>query len=116
MHELPIIKTIYKTVIDQATRENANKVLNVYLEIGELRDFIPDLLKKYWAYVTKDSIASESNLLIREIKAKAKCGKCGEEYYIDTLDVENSKCPKCGYDMGELIQGRELVIYGIQIE
>lgn len=116
MHELPIIKTIYKTVIEHAEKENAKRIINVYLEIGELRDFIPELLKKYWTFVTKDSIASESNLLIREIKASAICGKCGSEYEIDTNAIDEAKCPKCGYDKGKLIHGRELIIYGIQVE
>lgn len=115
MHELPIIKTIYKTVIKYAKDNNAEKVINVYLEIGVLRDFVPELLKKYWNYITEGDIAEGSNLLIREIPAVARCKKCKTEYQIDLNNIVNSNCPKCGCDTGELIKGRELYIYGIQI-
>lgn len=116
MHELPIIKTVFKMVMEYAEKEKAKQINTVYLEIGELRDFVPDYLKKYWEYISIDTIAQDSKLLIREIKPVARCGKCKTEYEINTSDLYNNKCPKCGYDKGELIKGRELIIYSIEIE
>lgn len=116
MHELPIIKTVFRNVLEYANRENAEKVNKVYLEVGVLRDFVPELMKKYWAYIVKGSIAEGSTLLLRELPAVAKCGQCGEEYQLDVKDVYNNKCPKCGFDKGALIKGRELIIYSIEIK
>ncbi|MCQ2086900.1 MAG: hydrogenase maturation nickel metallochaperone HypA [Bacilli bacterium] len=102
--------------MEYAEKEHAKRVTTVYLEVGVLRDFIPEYLKKYWEYISTDTIADGSKLLIREIEAKARCGKCNTEYDINMEDLYNNKCPKCGYDKGELIKGRELIIYSIEIE
>jgi len=116
MHELPITKSIFKSVIAKAESVGAKSVRMVALEIGVLRDFIPEFVQKYWNYITPGSIAEGSVIQIKEIDATASCGKCGTIYRIDTKNIQDSKCPECGYDYGTLITGRELKIVGIEIE
>lgn len=116
MHELPITKSIFKSVIEKAQSVGAIAVRKVVLEIGVLRDFIPEFVQKYWDYITPGSIAEGSLVDIREIDATAKCGKCGTVYGIDTQNLEGAKCPECGYEFGTLVTGRELKIVGIEIE
>ncbi len=116
MHELPLVKSIYKTVISFAEKNNVPKITKVVLEIGVVRDFIPEIVQKYWNYVSKDSIGENSVVEIITIPATAKCGACGTVYPIDTTNLIESKCPKCKYDRGTLITGNELKIKGIEVE
>lgn len=116
MHELPLVKSIYNSVVKHAETNNAKKVTKVVLEIGVLRDFVPEIIQKYWDYISKGSITEGSLIIVDEIPASAECGKCHTLYPIDMNDVINSKCPICGYDSGTLITGKELKIRGIEIE
>jgi len=116
MHELPITKSIFKSVITKAESVNARSVKRVVLEIGILRDFIPEIVQKYWDYISPGSIAEGSRIEIRELNAVAACGRCGNEYTITKDRIATAHCPVCGYDRGQLIAGSELRIVGIEIE
>lgn len=116
MHELPLVKSIYKSVISFAEKNDVKKITRVVLEIGVARDFIPEIVQKYWDYVSVDSLSKGSIIEIVSIPATASCGKCGTVYPIDTTNLINSRCPKCKYDRGTLITGNELKIKGIEVE
>jgi len=116
MHELPITKSIFKTVLRRADEAGAVSVRRVVLEIGILRDFIPPMVQKYWDYIASGSIAEGARIEIREVNASAKCGQCGAVYVIDRNNVSDARCPECGFRYGKLLSGSELRIVGIEIE
>jgi len=115
MHELPITKSIFNSVVRKADEAGAKSVTRVVLEIGILRDFIPEMVQKYWDYISPGSIAEGSKIEIRELPASAECGKCGNTYMITRENVSDSRCPICGYEFGKLLTGSELRIVGIEI-
>jgi len=116
MHELPITKSIFKTVIARAEASDARVVRRIVLEIGILRDFIPAMVQKYWDYISAGSIAAGSVIEIREVDARAECGNCGCSYTIRRDNIQNAHCPMCGFRYGRLVSGSELRIVGIEIE
>jgi len=116
MHELPIIKSVFKTVSAKAEEAGAKSVTRVVLEVGILRDFIPEFVEKYWAYITPGTIAEGSVIEIKEVGASAKCGQCGHIYRFTKDQVSNVWCPHCGYAGGKLLSGSELKIRGIEIK
>jgi len=116
MHELPLVKSLFNQVIEASKKNNAKKVTLVVLELGKLRDFVPEIVKKYWDYVIPNTILEGSQIVIEEKEATLKCDKCGHIYLLDPVNLYENKCPKCGCDTGILITGRELKIRGIEIE
>jgi len=116
LHELPFAKSIFKAVIAKAEENDAKAVTMVALEVGVLRDFVPQIVQKYWEYVTKGSIAEGSVIEMKEIAATAECRDCKNIYQIDVKNITATRCPQCGCDMGKLLTGRELKILGIEIE
>ena len=116
MHELPLVKSIYKTVINFAEQNAVKKITKVVLEIGVVRDFVPEIVQRYWEYVSTDEMSKGSIVEIVTIPATAKCGKCGRIYPLNTKKLLKSKCPKCKYDRGTLVTGNELKIKGIEVE
>ena len=116
MHELPITKSIYKSVITKAESVGATRVSRVVLEVGILRDFIPELVQKYWDYISRGSLAEGAQVEIREVEASAECGKCGNVYTIAREQINSAKCDACGYPYGRLLTGSELRIVGIEID
>lgn len=115
MHELPITKSIFNSVIRKAESEGAASVTRVVLEIGILRDFIPEMVQKYWDYISPGSIVEGSKIEIREVPASAECGKCGNTYLITRENISRARCPICDYEFGKLVSGSELRIVGIEI-
>lgn len=115
MHELPITKSIFKSVIQKAEQAQAKAVVRVVLEIGILRDFIPEIVQKYWDWIAPGSIAEGSTIEIREKPAEAVCKRCSTRYVIDRDNITDSRCPSCGCDRGTLVAGSELRILGIEI-
>lgn len=116
MHELPITKSIFKSVVKKADSVGAKSVKRVVLEIGILRDYVPEFVQRYWDYISPGSIAEGSVIEIREINAVAACGQCGNEYTITREQISDAHCPVCGYRYGRLLAGDEMRIVGIEIE
>jgi hydrogenase nickel incorporation protein HypA/HybF len=115
MHELPITKSIFNSVIAHARKSGASTVERVCLEVGELREFIEEIVQKYWDYLSRGSIASRARIEIITIPSTARCAACQSVYPVDMLALEDACCPHCGHGSGELLTGRELRIRGIEI-
>ena len=73
MHELPITKSIFKSVLAKAEEVGANRVVRVVLEVGELREFIELFVQKYWDYMSKDTICEGSRIELIHLPAAARC-------------------------------------------
>jgi len=115
MHELPFAKSIFNAVVAKAQENGANCVVRVEIEVGALRDFVPEIVQKYWSYVTRGSMAEGSVLNMKEIKATIRCKECGRISAVDMHDLRNTHCRHCGCDVGTLVTGNELRIVGIEI-
>ena len=116
MHELPFTMSIYKAVMKKAQEVEAKRVVMVALEVGVLRDYIPEIVQKYWDYIAKGDIAEGSVIEIDTIPATVSCKECGTIYEVDVQHIEEANCPECGCPTGKLVTGRELRIVGIEIE
>ncbi len=116
MHELPLVKSIYKTVLRFAEKNGAARVTRVVLEIGAVRDFIPEIVQKYWDYVSRGSIGEGALIEIVTVPATVRCGRCGAVRPIEPQDFEGSRCPNCRFRKGTLVSGQELNIKGVEIE
>lgn len=115
MHELPLAKSIFSTVIKKAEECGATAVVRVCIEAGELREYVEMILQKYWDYISRGSIAEGAKIELISIPATARCTQCGTVYGIEVDELADAKCPACGYDRGELLTGRELRIKGMEI-
>jgi len=115
MHELPFAKSIFNTVVEKARQNEAERIVRVVIEVGALRDFVPEIVQKYWLYVTRGSMAEGSLLEMKEIPATVRCRDCGITFPVNMTNIKETRCPKCRCDMGTLVTGRELRILGIEI-
>lgn len=115
MHELPITQDIYQVVMKHAAANGATVVSRVCLEVGELREFVEDVVQKYWDYLSRGSIAAHARIEIIPIPTTVKCKGCCQIYRVDLTDLNSSSCPHCGCEEGTLITGSELRIRGIEI-
>ncbi len=116
MHELPVIKQIFAIVLNYAKENNAKEVRSVTIQIGEMRDLVPEYVEKYFKYVSEGTIAENAVVKIDRPPVICRCNECGETFSWDAHDLINIKCPTCGSDEGFTpLTGNELQILEIEI-
>ncbi len=113
MHEFSIATSLIEQVEDIAKQNNASKVNIVELEVGSIRQVVPDIMQTAWQSATIDTLALNSKLIINEIQAKAKCRKCGFEF---EPQLDSYLCPKCSIADVEILQGDEIILKSVDLE
>lgn len=108
MHELSICTSIQSIVADHAA---GRPVRIVHLDIGHLRQVIPDTLAYSWDIVVADSPLAGSELAINHIAATLVCRSCGAS---TTIEVPVFRCP-CGSAEIDLTSGRELQVTSLEL-
>ena len=113
MHEMTIAVSIVDVVCKKAIEENASKINNVILEIGELSGVMIDALEFCFEAATKNTIVEGAQLKIHNIKAEAFCKSCNMNF---TVESDFSPCPTCNNFNYELLKGKELSIKSFNID
>ena len=113
MHEYAITENILKTVIEEAEKAHAGKVLEIRLVIGELSAFEEESIKMYFDILCEGTVAKGAKIVARNVRAVFHCPKCGDNYPLSHLDYD---CPKCGETGVFDDTGKECLIESIVIE
>ena len=122
MHEFSFAYNIFKIAEATALKYNANKISQVYLEIGELTLIVPELLKRSFEMATKGWIAEGAELKIEILPGKIKCRDCSkvstvtlsEESYLTGLQL--FQCRHCQSKNTEIIEGKKANVKNIKIQ
>ena len=113
MHELGITQSIVDIAIKTAREQNAEKVLSVFVEIGELSGVIPDAVEFCFEACIQETFLEGSRLVINYIPGRGKCDDCNAEVKIDNMTFT---CSECGSYALQRTQGEELNIKEVEIE
>lgn len=113
MHEMGIVAGIMASAFDAAAEENACRIDEVRISVGDLTDVVEDALQFAFEVARQDTIAAGATLVVRHVAPKSICHQCGTEFSHDKWDLT---CPSCGGFFCEVIEGRELRIDSIEIE
>jgi hydrogenase nickel incorporation protein HypA/HybF len=120
MHELSMAEAIVNTVVDAANKNNADEVLEVTIEIGNLTMLNPEQLKFLLEILVEDTIMKDAELIIEEIPITIECRNCDYEGKANTEGSDHYLtvviCPECGERDLEIIKGRECNVKNIRIE
>jgi hydrogenase nickel incorporation protein HypA/HybF len=115
VHELSIMNNILDIVLENANKNNAQKVVKVNLKIGDLSDIIPEWAQTYFDMLSKDTIADGASIAIEKVPVTIKCRSCGNMHTFKNKNWSFS-CTSCSSNDIEIIEGRELFITSIEIE
>ena len=113
MHELGIAQSIMKTVLAEADKAQARKVLKVSLKIGELAGVMPDSLTFCFELLAKSTIAENATLTIEKVPVSAYCNHCDKTF---SIEHNHYCCQVCGNNRIELVSGQELQIDHLEID
>lgn len=117
MHELAMTKSILQKTLDYAERTEATQVETVILKLGVLRDLKAEWLQRYFAYISRGTIAEQAELLIETVPVSCRCENCGKVFPVDVheIAVEDIRCPECESKKYRLHSGNEFMLLGIEV-
>lgn len=113
MHELSIAMGIVDAALDEAKERNV-QVSAVHLRLGALSGVVKDALLFSYDVACQDTPLQGSRLLIEEIPVAVFCPKCKEKRVLDS--VQSFTCPECGTLTGDVLQGKELEVFALEVE
>jgi len=115
------MSSLVEVVLEEIKKHDASAVEEVELEIGELTLLGKEQCLFSYEVLSKDGPLKGSKLIIKEKKAKVKCGKCGYEGPIgrsddplDHLRLPRFSCPKCGENV-EIVSGRDCIVTSLKL-
>lgn len=109
MHELSICDAIARTAAKHA---DGRPVSQVTVQIGHLRQVVPDALAFSWEVVSSNSGLVDAALVIEQVPAVVGCDRCGA---CTTLDEPILACATCGVSDVQLLSGEELQVVSIDL-
>jgi hydrogenase nickel incorporation protein HypA/HybF len=121
MHEYLTTKQIVESVLSEAEKHGAKKVLEVHLTIGKLTVLGIEQVKFYYELLTKETIMENSRLIIEEEEPLVKCENCGYKgnIHFEREDVYHFliptlTCPKCGKTV-KIVKGKEVLVKSVKV-
>jgi hydrogenase nickel incorporation protein HypA/HybF len=120
MHEISIAGAIIDSVLDAAKKNDAKKVNEVFIEIGELTALNPDQLVFIFETLTVGTAAEGARYNIQMVKPSISCKTClytGPIEFFERLHffLPSIRCPECGESDVDIIAGRECCVKKIKI-
>ena len=117
MHELAVTKSILDIAQRYAREHKASRVNTIFLRIGVLRNLEPEWLQRYFRFISKGTIAEETEILVMLEPAVFQCNSCQGQFSLDFTQMSDDKvlCPSCAARDYALVSGMEFEISGIEI-
>jgi hydrogenase nickel incorporation protein HypA/HybF len=110
MHELSIADALLRIALRHA---EGRRIASVEVQVGHLRQVVPDALAFAWTLVTEGTDGQGAELVIEEVPAAGVCRGCGTESEWDAFPLA---CTACGSFDVELVRGEELLVDALTME
>jgi hydrogenase nickel incorporation protein HypA/HybF len=110
MHELSLCGAI----ADIVTRRSSDRQVDViHVQVGQLRQVVPDTLVFCWTLVTADTNLDGSALEVERVPAVLACKKCGVEGPLG--DSFAMACAACGGIDVSVVAGEEFLVTALDL-
>ena len=112
MHEQSIVASLLTLALEDAKKDNAQRIIKIKLVVGELTGIEKDAVNFYFGFMAKDTIAERASLEFNFIKPQLRCRDCDIIIPREKLEFN---CPQCNKKAVEMVGGRELYIESMEI-
>jgi hydrogenase nickel incorporation protein HypA/HybF len=110
MHELSVAGAVLDTVLKNA---GDRQVKTVALQVGPLRQVVPESLRFYFEIVTRDTPVEGAQLELIETELRLRCEDCGHEW---APEWALFRCSACSSPNTTVLSGEELQVDYIEVE
>ena len=99
---------------EEAEQRGGLQVNAVHLKLGALAGVVKDALLSSYELACEGTGLQGSRLVIEEIPIVVFCPKCLAQRVLDS--AQYFICPDCKSTVSEIIQGRELQVFALEIQ
>ncbi len=110
MHEMPIAAAIVEQAIQAVAPHGATRIDLIEVEIGCMRQIVPEALQVAFAAVSADTIAEGARLEVIEVEMEAVCQLCGNRFQ---PEIDFYICPKCEQANVRIVAGNDMILKSI---
>ena len=110
MHEVALSRQLARLVSRNAA---GSEVLEFELEVGHLRQVVPEALYFAWGAVRKTTLRGPARLNITEIPAVVSCRECKAS--TELREVLDFRCQECSSRDLQIISGEEFRVVSIEV-
>ena len=114
MHEFSIVSHLLESCEEIAQKNEAKRILAVYVEIGERSGVDSNLLQSAFSEFKKGSLCEDAELHITQSKVELTCKTCGAISTPKTIHYTD--CEKCGSNNFAITKGDAMVLLRLEME
>ena len=113
MHELSIAIGIVDAALEEAQKRGV-QVSAVHLRLGALSGVVKDALLFSYEVACQDTALQGSRLIVEDVAVVVFCPQCKEPRTL--VSLPSFSCPECGGPTREVLQGKELEVFALEVE
>jgi len=114
MHELSIAMSIVEMAEEESDQRGGVRVKAVHLKLGALAGVVKSALLSSYELACEGTGLQGSRLVIEELPIVVNCPKCLGPRTLDS--PQWFICPECKDPVSEVIQGRELQVFALELQ
>jgi hydrogenase nickel incorporation protein HypA/HybF len=114
MHELSIAMSIVEMAEEESDKRGGARVNAVHLKLGALAGVVKDALLSSYELACEGTGLQGSRLVVEEIPVEVYCPKCLAPRTVES--VQWFICSECKSPVSEIIHGRELQVFALELQ
>lgn len=107
MHELGILSSLVHTIEGIVQEEGLTEVEKVVIEVGELSGIVPRYIEQCYPAAVYKTFMEKTELELVAVPGIVKCRDCGLVFNAAANDL---RCPDCGGQNLEILEGNDMIV------
>jgi hydrogenase nickel incorporation protein HypA/HybF len=99
--------------MDEAQKRGV-QVSAVHLRLGALSGVVKDALLFSYEVACQDTPLAGSQLIVEDVPVAVFCPQCKDKRVLES--VQSFTCPECGAPTMDVLQGKELEVYALEVQ
>ncbi len=114
MHEMSLVRSIFRTLEDEFSADKMNRLVQVNLQVGLLANVEPILMQNAFQALTETEKQYEAvKLEIETVPVAIYCSSCDRKSEVHQYKFV---CEECGQLNNNVVQGTELLIHQVHFD
>lgn len=113
MHEFSLADSLVEQIGEIAAEHGMDRIDTIALEVGELRQVVPEVMQLAFREVARGSAADGAALILSVVEARARCRRCDRTFRPAVADYS---CPACRVADVSVLAGDDLILASISAE